>query len=355
MIKDASFKDLSRRDFLKKTGQAALSISGGVTLEALLSSCATITFKEQAPVIYPRLKGHKVQPPENGCFIGFYGGEGSYSRWGSTHQDANTYACKVGKKPKIMIIDLRYSSSSFFPTRIVEDIAAEAIPFVYRDLTNDIARCGFRELMNDKCFREGLEEYARDIIEFGRPIFFSTMREMNSSRRDLRPWKGRLPGDVKKLWKYMWQIFEDNGANEYATWVWEIIPPENRPNSDDLARPDVYFPGDKYVDWIGLSTWSHKAGQSATSSLSTLSVQTYREMRINHPSIPVMWAEIGKYGGTGQAAWLRSAYQTIKSLPGNKAAIYWEISHSRFESRLTEESVEALREIFKDPDFIGAS
>ena len=113
-------QNVSRRDFLQRSGQAALAVGGALTLNALVSSSTTIGFKEQAPVIYPPLEGHKVQPPENGCYIGFYCEGGSDSRWGGTHPNDNVYEGKVGKKPKIMSIDLRCSSSSFFAAEKVE-------------------------------------------------------------------------------------------------------------------------------------------------------------------------------------------------------------------------------------------
>ena len=31
------------------------------------------TFKEEIPVTYPPLKGNKIQPPEYGCLMGYYG------------------------------------------------------------------------------------------------------------------------------------------------------------------------------------------------------------------------------------------------------------------------------------------
>ena len=51
----AKAKMIGRRDFLKKSGRAALAVGGGLTFNALLSSCATIRFKEETPVIYPPL------------------------------------------------------------------------------------------------------------------------------------------------------------------------------------------------------------------------------------------------------------------------------------------------------------
>jgi anaerobic selenocysteine-containing dehydrogenase len=74
---------MDRREFLKKSGQAALAIGAGLGLEEVLSSCATIVsedkpaaanIKQKENIIYPpvgKADQKKIQPPENGCLIGF--------------------------------------------------------------------------------------------------------------------------------------------------------------------------------------------------------------------------------------------------------------------------------------------
>ena len=66
-------KILTRRDFLKKSGLVAAALGVPSTFPLLSSRAATVgtESKETAPVIYPPLKGNKVQPPKNGCLVGF--------------------------------------------------------------------------------------------------------------------------------------------------------------------------------------------------------------------------------------------------------------------------------------------
>jgi hypothetical protein len=194
-----------------------LAIGGGLTLEVLLSSCTTIAFKEEAPVIYPLLKSHKVQPPEKGCFIGMGGEAGSMARWRGTDFDADHYKTILGIKPKITFIQWAYTSSSFFPAEKSNEIASGEIPYICRVLQDDIKKYGWGDMVKNKWSRKDLEEYAKDIVKFGKSIFISTMHEMNGTSYPRRAWKNKSASSVKKLWTYMWQIFEDNGANEYAT------------------------------------------------------------------------------------------------------------------------------------------
>ena len=176
------------------------------------------------------------------------------------------------------------------------------------------------------------------------------MRAMNGAAF---PWC-KSPKTSTKVWKHMWQVFEDNGANKYATWLWEINPSSY--GSDKVGNPETYYPGDKYVDWIGISAYSRAMFTSAWSTLGELAGQTYSQMRRNHPDKPIMMAEFGKTRGRDQEKWIRNAYKTIRSWPGMKAAIYWDSMNVELpdDHTLTEKSLQAQKEIFKDTYFIGA-
>ena len=334
-------KDLTRRDFLKKVRQLALTVGGVLTLESLLSSCALIVLNEKRPLIYPPLKGHKVQPPQDGCFIGFHAFNESCPDY---------YRRQIGKEAKILIYD-HFTSEirRDFPIGSIESISSQlAIPFVYKTLNFEVAYHGFKNLVDNKEFKEDLIKYAKDIVNVGKPFFFCTMPELNISSHI---W-GRHARTAKKVWKYMWQIFEDTGANEYATWVWEVYCPAGR-NHD---YPNFYYPGDKYVDWIGLSAFSRDSFPSTVISFNALVESTYRAMRGKHPDKPVMMSEFGRTTGSSQARWLRNAFKTIKSWPGMKAAIFWNNDNPYVADphHLTAKSFEVYKEIMKDPYFIGA-
>jgi hypothetical protein len=333
----------SRRDFLKKTGQAALAISGGLTLDALTKGCATVEFEEEAHVIYPPLIGHKVQPPKSGCYIGYHAVRVSY------------YEFRIEIRPKIIGAPWSAGYSNYFPRLAVGDIASRgSIPFVFRHPNWDIQKYGFKNLAGNKEFGESIKTYAKDVVDFGKPMFFSTMHEMNDSSK-IRPWKGKSAKDVKKLWRHMWQIFEDNGANELATWVWSVNPSEiYYPGT--MRNPEWFYPGDQYVDWIGLSVSSDARHPNASGPLSSLTGRTYTHMRTNHPEKPIMMSELSRTNTESQGEWLKDAYQTIKSWPGMKAVNLWDARNpvAGHDHQLSLEGMEALKEVFEDPYFIVA-
>lgn len=65
---------LTRREFLKKTSQAALVISEGLTLEALLDGCAGAPiFKSAEDVANIKWDANPAIPvPKNGCYVGWH-------------------------------------------------------------------------------------------------------------------------------------------------------------------------------------------------------------------------------------------------------------------------------------------
>jgi hypothetical protein len=85
----------------------------------------------------------------------------------------------------------------------------------------------------------------------------------------------------------VWKVFRDEGANEYATWMleyWNGNPPGD------------YYPGDEYVDWLGLSCqnwWSGTTGrQGPYRSLGELVSPNYDYWTSVHKDKPIMIGEM---------------------------------------------------------------
>jgi hypothetical protein len=165
------------------------------------------------------------------------------------------------------------------------------------------------------------------------------------------PW-GKKP-DFISAWRHIWQVFEDQGANQYATWVWEPYCPEGLPASwaDD---PELYYPGDRYVDWIGLNAFSIAGNPTADHMLSTLIHGTYKRLLKDHPGKTFMISQFGRTNDINQSKWLIDAYSSVKdSFPAIKAIIYhdntWRLTGDH---TLNQESLQTLQDIFRDPYWI---
>uniref|UniRef100_UPI0028EE5D6E glycoside hydrolase family 26 protein n=1 Tax=uncultured Cellulomonas sp. TaxID=189682 RepID=UPI0028EE5D6E len=124
-------------------------------------------------------------------------------------------------------------------------------------------------------FDDYLRQYARDVTALGLPMAIRLDHEMNGS---WYPWaeknvkgtsnNGNNPGDFVAMWRHVHDIFEAEGANEYVLWVWSPNIVNTMPSwQQDGAYLASLYPGDEYVDWVGLSGYyrpPYKADQTPT-------------------------------------------------------------------------------------------
>lgn len=286
-----------RREFLKTAGFAGVGLAG--FFAGSLSGCATTESSKQdiiaslaaikpEPVAYPKLPYNKVQAPENGCFVGFRrvyalsmpdafkkewmsNTRASESvddivskfndpKWDTTISKVigghiDYYEKALGKKPAVFVMYETPKLFLDFPTKQAEQVTVrKAIPYLYflpywEHKTS--IRLELKDIASEK-HDKLLTRLAQGAAEFGKQnggYFVTTMEESNA---DWYYWGSS--SNFIPAWRHIWQVFQDQGANQYATWVWETYCPEGA--GTRAIDPEIFYPGDKYVDWIGLSAFS---------------------------------------------------------------------------------------------------
>lgn len=170
-----------------------------------------------------------------------------------------------------------------------------------------------------------LRQYARDAARFGRPFFFRFDNEMNG---DWDPWCALHYGQdtdlYKEAWRRVYDIFQAEGATN-AIFVWNPL---------DTSYPDfawnnahLYYPGDKYVDWVGLT--GYNSGDAFSwgrwRSFYQIYAPVYRLYRQLYPGKPLMITEFASHeGGGDKAAWIGNAFWHLKhTFPEIKIAVWW--------------------------------
>jgi len=316
---------ITRRDFAKLSGSMLAILTG---ISANLQSCATIGLIEEGPVHYPRLPGQKIQSPEHygleGCMVGYF--------VGSSRNPAPGWAIKrkeeqTGKTPSIFIMS--YYHQTHITTPLGDDVIAMmktisehgSIPFMtyearYRSramYTKDQQKEVINEISMGK-HDNAIKESARKLKKFGDQyggFFIRTMREMNLPGS--WPWAGN-PKKFKKAWNHIWNIFENEGANEYATWVW---------NPHRYGSKESYYPGEKYVDWIGIN--GYDVGYITGNSVSFRETfgNSVRSLHRNHPDKPIMIAETGTYLKWGKGRWQKNAFKYVLNNKSIKSISWW--------------------------------
>lgn len=301
---------------------------------------------KEPSVEYPRLTASKVQPPNYGCYFGFFPSAG------------------IEDNPKLFnripAISIPYVYIARDVGMAIDNIkrisSIKAIPLIYLDIEPLCEKYDFSNLTTNINARMYFEKFAKSISEIREPIFLLPLWEINATF-SRRIWHQYSAEKQIRLWKYMWNIFEEYEANNYVTWIWEIIPPEMfKPGV--ILKPESFYPGDKYVDWIGISVVSGSSNGPARNSFRYLFSKTYMQLRQNHPNKPIMIAELTRRKDSSQYKWFDEAFKTIKSVSGIKAVCVWDNFDEhpliRQNNLLTEETLKSINKVFSDPYFISA-
>jgi hypothetical protein len=152
--------------------------------------------------------------------------------------------------------------------------------------------------------------YAQALKAYAKPVFLRWYWEMNiPGTRNVCQSAGGA-ADYVAAWRHIWTIFHDVGATNVSfVWCPGIV------GSD----PAPYYPGNAYVDWIGIDGYDrHNQGTAAFSGLFSAYYQTW-----SVESKPMMVAETGAMA-SDQAAYLAGVQTALPSYPEFKAFVYWD-------------------------------
>ena len=118
-----------------------------------------------------------------------------------------------------------------------------------------------------------IKGYAAQVKAWGKPLFIRYGHEMNG---DWYTYGGAKNGggtttgfgDSKKAdgperfiasYIHVWNIFKQEGV-ENVTWIW--CPNNGSSPAESWNTPDAYYPGDDYVDWVGMDGYNFGTTQS---------------------------------------------------------------------------------------------
>jgi hypothetical protein len=197
---------------------------------------------------------------------------------------------------------------------------------------------------------------ARSMKAFRGRIFFRPMYEMNG---DWLPWDGTHNNDGQAhdgpalfvaAWRHIHAIFDSEGATN-VVWVWS---PNDRDYPDaDWNHWTKYYPGDRYVDWVGID------GYNWGGNLWTEFCWIFGGSRSVYADYarrkPIMIAETGAVeDGGSKSDWLRRAGTAMKTrLPAVKAFVYFSSNADDRDWRVTSsaQSFAAFARMAQDPYF----
>jgi glycosyl hydrolase family 26 len=173
-------------------------------------------------------------------------------------------------------------------------------------------------------FDAQLRAYARSAAETAIPLMIEFGTEANGN---WFPWSGACnggPARFRAAWRHVVSLFRAEGASN-VTWVLHLDAqgePAARWN-----RLAAYYPGDRWVDWVGLSAYGPQQPGDPWESFRSVFAPAYRELAAAAPRKPIALLEFGAIAEDGgdKAAWIAAALHDVASgrYPRLKAVSYW--------------------------------
>jgi hypothetical protein len=204
------------------------------------------------------------------------------------------------------IVHVFYGWKDTLPTKVA-GLPAGAVPMIsWRGTT-------YADIL-DGSYDSLIRTAARRLALHAKPTFLRWGWEMNGN---WYAWSGAKndddPAAYISCWRHLHKIFRAEGANNIS-WVWSINW-NSRPNTP-ANRFQAYYPGDAYVDWVGLSGYplDHETPEKLYDPL-------YLEYGKRKP---VFITECGSvdFGGTTKADWIKLFVAYVEKRP-SIGAVAW--------------------------------
>ncbi|MFJ6573742.1 glycoside hydrolase family 26 protein [Streptomyces sp. NPDC091292] len=161
-----------------------------------------------------------------------------------------------------------------------------------------------------------VKRFAEDVRAHGRPLILRFAHEMNGT---WFPWaentNGNDAGSYVKAWRHVHDLFTQAGVRNV---VWQWSPNILRTIEKTRLRP--LYPGDAYVDLVGLSgyrKYEKRAADVFDPALSEIRAFTKR---------PVLISETGARPGKDKAAWIADFFGWLRGRPEVIGFVWFERS-----------------------------
>jgi mannan endo-1,4-beta-mannosidase len=290
-----------------------------------------------APSAPSSRKDPELFPPSGKMFIGVMTHEGAHD---FTAVDEFTKAAE--RQPQVMLFSAGWATARFDRT-LFDRISDRGMlpmlawePWDYR-LDEAARNQGFgpREIDEKRSdqpnyrlsrtargdFDTYLLSWAEGIKSLGYPVAIRFAHEMNG---DWYPWSeavnGNRPGDYVEAWRHVHDLFRVAGATN-VTWVWS----PNVQWEDSTARLAAFYPGDDYVDWLGLSGYYGTGYFSDYRSFDAIFNVTIEEIRAFSKK-PLVITETAAADDNGRKVeWIEETFQLLPRHKDIIGVIWFEV------------------------------
>lgn len=169
-------------------------------------------------------------------------------------------------------------------------------------------------------FDEYIDKWADDAKNFGAFFFLRFGHEMNDPYR--YPWgpQNNKPEDYVAAWKHIVKRFKSAGANN-VIWLWSPHPA--------YADYADFYPGDDYVDWIGVTVLNYGTAASWSQWWSFDDIFNKPYSDLSQYGKPMMITEFGSLDvGGDRPLWFKEALSSMPAkYPAVKAVLFFHSSN----------------------------
>ncbi len=356
-------------------------------LSLLIGGCNIFTVPEQPSysptpthTVLPQGGGEKLEPPPFGIY------HGAFPAFGPTEDVVTRSAVLdferlVGKKIVWGYFSNNWYNGIVFPKNAVETLhSLGVVPFIRlmprSSLDTYIEEDEFtldRIIRGD--FDKELRKWAQDARDSGIPLLLEFGTEVNG---DWFPWCGAPNGGgqtdgygdptypdgperFKDAYRHIYDIFQEEGANNITWFIHYIAYPWPEVWWNKMS---YYYPGDDYVDWIGVSVYGPLTPYERWIEFPDIMSDIYDELTSISPGKPVAileWGVTNNHPFGDKAEWIRNALTSLINgdWPSVKAISYWHSSWEEDDGTITNlrldsspDVLEAYRSLIKNEIFI---
>lgn len=159
-------------------------------------------------------------------------------------QEIEVFNQLVGRRHPIIMYysDLTNGFDGYLFDQLKDQTNPSPVPYVQMEPVPNIELWDIANGLYDAQLRAS----AQGVKDFGKPIIIGFAHEFNLTNS---PFYGD-PAAYIAAWRHVVELFEQSGATN-VQWLW---PPNYKSDRPDEPKSDfnLYYPGDQYVDWIGV-------------------------------------------------------------------------------------------------------
>lgn len=212
-----------------------------------------------------------------------------------------------------------------------------------------------------------IDRFAEAAKAFNEPVLLRFLHEFNGN---WYVWSGNKNGQadggsaqVVAVWQYVVDRFKARGADN-VQWLWVPHGPSTDRSEEAWNQVANYWPGDAYVDWIGMDGYNFYpqdpwGGKRPLRDFDDCFRQLYEDCA-QLGDQPMMIAEFGtgefESEGFDKAAWITDAFRKIKTDYPRVKIFTWFNINKELDWRVNSspEALQAFREAMQDPYYMGS-